>query len=169
MLAETCEFLMWSIFSNVSDSPGFSCLDLIIENTDCITDLEMRVLVSGGSRSIRGRNQGYRWKNNSYGQKRGTSWVEKRKRPDTCCHTKRKFRYSISMRENRECSKEDMGIYRFLNQTVPDDDNIQSVTLHVSVGGEVKGHYSWVIMKLVFWTLALPIMFTNKALTEGQN
>ena len=47
------------------------------------------------------------------------------------------------MREkSRECSKEDMGICRFLNQTVPDDDNTQSVTLHVSVGGEVKGHCS---------------------------
>lgn len=47
---------------------------------------------------------------------------------------------------------EDTGICRFLKQAVPDDDNIQTVTLQVSVWGEVEGHCSQVTMKLVFWT-----------------
>lgn len=33
---------------------GFSYFDLIVGNVDCIIDLEMGVLVGGGSRSISG-------------------------------------------------------------------------------------------------------------------
>lgn len=89
----------------------------------------MRVWWSGGSRRRR-RNQGTGGRNNSYGQKWDTGWVEKRK-GQAHVDTKRNSDTNL-MRENRECSKEGYGICS-LNQTVSDDDNIQSVTLHVSV------------------------------------
>lgn len=50
-----------SLLSDVCDSPaGLSCLDLTVDNTDCVTDREMGVWV-GEAAEVKGKgNQGYK-------------------------------------------------------------------------------------------------------------
>lgn len=59
-------------------------MDLTGENTDCITGLEMRVLVGGGSRSIKWKGIRGTGERTIHMVKMCTGWVGKRKTPGKC-------------------------------------------------------------------------------------
>lgn len=53
-------------------------------------------------------------------------------------HRKNTGNQSLGDWRTENVGKKDLGIFRFQEQAVPDDDNTQSVTLQVSVWSEVK-------------------------------
>lgn len=76
------------------------------------------------------REQGHRWEKKPHGQKWGTDWVGKRKRPGKRWYRRRNTGNQSLWEWGREnVKRKNIGVFRFLKQTILDHASTQRVTL----------------------------------------